>query len=254
MIQKFLDGKKKYSAFIITILATLIPLFIQAPEAQTELMDMVPSIAAFLAGIIYIITQGGIDKEKQKATGELWLLNAQIANGTGIGAPNVVQAQPVAAQQEIQPIVESQPEISTNLNQSQPLDIKLFHERVLNDTAAKYSELNPATVFFEARDKGSVTTCYGIKQAQDYWDYLVTLAYSADQYAKEQTSEVKPGEGPACKVQSPDYVYMQLELAKTLRNRDYVCALAQTNIDWRRKLYPNDTLYHVGVLAEELLQ
>jgi hypothetical protein len=256
MIQKFLDGKKKYSAFIITILATLIPLFIQAPEAQTELMDMVPSIAAFLTGIFYIITQGGIDKQKEKTATEFYKAQA-AAYGTGTGmiaAPNVVQAQPAQPQQEIKPIDTSQPEISTNLNQSQPLDIKLFHERVLNDTAAKYSELNPATVFFEARDKGSVTTCYGIKQAQDYWDYLVTLAYSADQYAKEQTSEVKPGEGPACKVQSPDYVYMQLELAKTLRNRDYVCALAQTNIDWRRKLYPNDTLYHVGVLAEELLQ
>ena len=63
MIQKFLDGKKKYSAFIITILATLIPLFIQAPEAQTEFMDMVPSIAAILAGIFYIVTQGSLDKQ-----------------------------------------------------------------------------------------------------------------------------------------------------------------------------------------------
>jgi hypothetical protein len=46
----------------------------------------------------------------------------------------------------------------------------------------------------------------------------------------------------------------QLEVSKTVRCRDFVYALAQTNIDWKRKLSPNDTLYHVGVLAEELLQ
>jgi len=244
MIQKFLDGKKKYSAFIITILATLIPLFVLEPEAQTELVDMVPSIAAFLAGIIYIITQGGIDKEKEKAK------TALILNGSTGSSQTIDAGQPAQPQQEIQ----GSPGASApGTVEIQPLDIKLFHERVLNDTAAKYTEQNPATVFFEARDKGSVTTCYGIKQAQDYWDYLVTLAYSAEQFAKEQTQDVKPGEGPACKVQSPEYVYMQLELSKTIRNRDAVYALAQTNIDWRRKLYPNDTLYHVGVMAEELL-
>ena len=55
MLQKFLDGKKKYSAFIITVLATTIPLFIQEPEAQKTFMDMVPSLAAALAGISFRI-------------------------------------------------------------------------------------------------------------------------------------------------------------------------------------------------------
>src|SRR4030042_682550 len=66
MLQRFLDGKKKYSAFIVTVLATMIPLFIQEPEAQKTILDMVPSAAAALAGIFYIVTQGKVDREKEE--------------------------------------------------------------------------------------------------------------------------------------------------------------------------------------------
>ncbi len=244
MLQKFLDGKKKYSAFIITVLATMIPLFIQEPEAQKTMMDFVPSLAAALAGIFYIVTQGSIDKETEKAKTTTAQAALAVANGTQNGG----HAQPAAAQQEIQPIAASQPQIP---KPPEPLDIKLFHERVLSDTAARYSEQNPATVFSEAKDKGSVTTCHDIKQALDCWDYLVTLAYDAEQYVKETAQVDKPG---PCKVRSPEYVYMQLELMKTIRCRDNVYALAQTGINWRARLGINDTLWHVGVLAEELLK
>ena len=244
MLQKFLDGKKKYSAFIITALATMIPLFIQEPEAQKTVMDFVPSLAAVVAGIFYIVTQGGVDKEKEKAK----TATAQAALAMANGTQNGMHAQPAAAQPEITPIAVSQPQIP---QPPEPLDIKLFHERVLNDTPAKYSEQNPATVFSLAKDRGSITTCHDIKQAQDYWDYLVTLAYDAEQYVREATQVDKPG---PCKVRSPEHVHMQLEVMKTVRCRDNVYALAQSYIDWRKKLGPNDTLYHVGVLAEELLK
>ena len=237
MLQKFMDGKKKYSAFIITVLATMIPLFIQDPEAQKTIMDFVPSVAAALAGIFYIVTQGNIDKEAEKTK------TALATNGTATSTQTVAQAPPAQPQQQIQPMKTEPP--------AEPLDLKLFHERVLNDTAAKYSEQNPATVFYTARDKGGLTTCHDIKQAQDYWDYLVTLAYDAEQYVREAANVDKPG---PCKVRSPEHVQMQNELAKTVRCRDNVYALAQTNIDWRAKLGTNDTLYHIGSLAEELLK
>ena len=247
MLNRFLSGKKKYSVFIATFLVAVLQMFVVDPETQKELMDFVPTLAMMLSGIVYLVVEGRIDAQREKTN----TVQAQAAVAMANGTINGTQAQPAQPQQEIQPTTASQPQIP---KPPEPLDIKLFHERVLNDTAAKYSEQNPATVFFEARDKGSVTTCHNIKQAQDYWDYLVTLAYDAEQFVKEQTSGVKPGEGSACKVRSPEYVAMQLDLMKTLRNRDAVYALARTNIDWRQKLYPNDTLYHVGVLAEELLQ
>jgi hypothetical protein len=235
MLQKFLDGKKKYSAFIITALATMIPLFIQDPEAQKTIMDFVPSAAAALAGIFYIVTQGGVDKEKEK-------VKAVQANGIN----NSTLASPPQPQQEIQP--------ASSGAQSplpEPLDLRLFHERVLNDVVAKYSEQNAATVFYTAKDKGAVTTCHDIKQAQDYWDYMVTLAYDAEQYVREVTDVDQSG---PCKVRSPEHVYMQNELSKIIRYRDNVYALAQTDIDWRAKLGMNDTLWHIGVLAEGLLR
>ncbi|MGA7676901.1 MAG: hypothetical protein WCA51_00795 [Dehalococcoidia bacterium] len=237
MLQKFLDGKKKYSAFIITALATMIPLFIQDPEAQKTIMDFVPSVAAAIAGIFYIVTQGNIDKEKEKAKAAL------ATNGTVTSTQTVAEAQPTQQTQQTQATLQTQV--------SEPLDLKLFHERVLNDVAAKYTEQNAATVFYTARDKGGLTTCHDIKQAQDYWDYLVTLAYDAEQYVREATQVDKPG---PCKVRSPEHVQMQNELTKTIRQRDNVYALAQTNIDWRTKLGGNDTLLHVGALAEELLK
>jgi hypothetical protein len=236
MIQKFLDGKKKYSAFIITALTAMIPLLIQEPEAQKTFMDMLPSIATALAGIFYIVTQGGVDKEKEKAKAAL------AANGTASSARADVPARPVQSQAQPQPVPTEPP--------AEPLDLKLFHERVLNDVAVKYSEQNAATVFYTAKDKGTVTTCHDIRQAQDYWDYLVTLAYDAEQYVREATNVDQPG---PCKVRSPEHVYMQNELSKIIRYRDNVYAIAQRDIDWRAKLGRNDTLWHVGVLAEEML-
>ena len=238
MLQKFLDGKKKYSAFIITALATMIPLFIQDPEAQKTIMDFVPSVAAAIAGIFYIVTQGNVDKEKEKAKA------AVATNGAATSTQTITQAPQAAVQQQIQPVKAEPP--------AEPLDLKLFHERVLSDVAAKYTEVNAATVFYTARDKGGLTTCHDIKQAQDYWDYLVTLAYDAEQYVREATNAGKKVGG--CTVRSPEHVQMQNELTKTVRQRDNVYALAQTNIDWRTKLGGNDTLLHVGALAEELLK
>ena len=257
MLQKFLDGKKKYSAFIITALVAVLPLLIQEPEAQKTFMDLVPSLATIMAGIFYIVTQGGIDKEKEKAKAA----EAQAAivpiyrDGTTTKTQNGAQAQPAEAQSQIQPINGgAQP--SFLQEGSEPFDAKAFHERVMNDASLKYGEANPATVFYEARDKGGLTTCTAIAQAQDYWDYLVTLAYDAEQHVKVVTNVDSPG---PCKVRSPEYVQMQLELSKTVRCRDNVYALANPSINgriinWKAKLGINNTLRGVGVLAEELLK
>ena len=241
MLQKFMDGKKKYSAFIITALAVMIPLFIQDPEAQKTIMDYVPTVAAAIAGIFYIVTQGNVDKEKEKAKAAL------ASNGTAISVQNGMPAQPAQPQVEIQPATSLPSENIAVI----PLDLKLFHERVLNDTLARHSEQNAATVFYTAKDKGALTTCFNIKQAQDYWDYLVTLAYDAEKYIREVTDVDKPG---PCKVRSPEHVQMQTELSKILRCRDNVYAVAQAGINWRARLGNNDTLWHVGVLAEEMLK
>ena len=234
MLQKFLDGKKKYSAFIITVLVTMIPFFIQDPGMQKTIMDYVPSIAAALAGIFYIVIQGGVDKETEKAktiTAQAALVTNGIQNG--------------ASAQSAQPRAQSQPvaELPT------PFDPKAFHEDVMATVKATYTEVNQCTLFYKARDKGSVTDCQNISQAVDYWNYLVDLAVDAKDWLKEET-EKKKGE---CG-RSPEYYVFNRDFNTTIRAANSLSELAISKIDWKSRLAPfNRTLYGVGTLAEQLL-
>jgi len=234
MLGKFLNGKKKYSAFIITVLATLIPLFIQEPEAQKTILDMVPSVAAALAGIFYIITEGKLDTEREKTKA------AVNGNGGGGISQSVAQAPTAQPQAQSQPVAE----LPT------PFDPKAFHEDVLATVKATYTEVNQCTLFYKARDKGSVTDCQNISQAVDYWNYLVDLAVDAKDWLKEET-EKKKGE---CG-RSPEYYVFNRDFNTTIRAANALTELATSKIDWKAKLAPfNRTLYGVGSLAEQLLE
>jgi hypothetical protein len=234
MLQKFLDGKKKYSAFIVTVLATLVPLFIQEPEAQKTFMDMVPSLAAAVAGVFYILTQGKIDAEKENARAT----EAQAAIISAGAAATSAQETPTT--QEIQETVSA----------SVTFDPKAFHEDVMATVKETYTEVNPCTIFYKARDKGSVTDCQHISQAVDYWNYLVDLAVDAKDWIKVQT-ESKKGE---CG-RSPEYYVFNRDFNTTIRAANSLSELAASRIDWKAKLAPfNRTLYGVGTLAEQLLE
>jgi hypothetical protein len=136
----------------------------------------------------------------------------------------------------------------------EPLDIKAFHDQVMAEVGPKYKETNPATIFYEAKDKGTVTNCDHISHAQDYWDYLVTLVYAAEAYVKEQTENKLAAAGGCKGVVDPVYVKIQQDLQTTVRNRDHVYTLARSSIDWKKALANNATLYHVGALAESLIR
>jgi hypothetical protein len=237
MLQKFLDGKKKYSAFIITILATIIPLFVLEPEAQKTFMDMVPSLAAAVAGVFYILTQGKIDAEREK----IKVAEAQVPVVLN-GAP----AQPAQPESETQPVPSPAAEIVAAIT---PFDPKAFHENVMATVKETYTEVNPCTIFYKARDKGTVTDCQHISQAVDYWNYLVDLAVDAKDWIKEQT-EKKKGE---CG-RSPEYYVFNRDFNTTIRSANSLSELAGSKIDWKAKLAPfNRTLYGVGTLAGQLL-
>ncbi len=241
MLQKFLDGKKKYSAFIITVLATVIPLFVREPEAQQTFMDMVPSVAAAAAGIFYILTQGKIDTEKGKVQAAEAQSNI-VANGANLPPPSAVSTQPTQPTQSTQPTQET-------LDVA-PFDPKAFHESVMATVKETYTEVNPCTIFYKARDKGSVTDCQHISHAVDYWSYLVDLAVDARDWIKEAT-EKKKGE---CG-RSPEYYVFNRDFNTTIRAANELSELAGSGIDWKAKLAPfNRTLYGVGMLAGQLLE
>jgi len=239
MLNKFLAGKKKYSVFITTAIIALLDTFGIRPDMQNELMELVPLVAMVLSGIIYMVMEGTRDIQREKTNAVAAQADVVMANGN---IPrNIAVTQPAQPQPEILP---------TEQPTSEPFDVKTFHERVLNDTDLRYTEVNPATIYYTAKDKGRVTTCTDIKQAQDYWDYLVTLAYEANAYINELTKP-KPGE---CRRPGPEYYASQLDLAKTLRFRDNVYRLADSGIDWKAHVGGNDSLINVGALAEEVLK
>jgi len=241
MLQKFLDGKKKYSAFIITVLATIIPIFISEPEAQQTFMEMVPSVAAAAAGIFYILTQGKIDAQKEKAKSAEAQINI-VSNGVGIEPLSATSTQETQQSQQTQ-------ETSATLDVP-PFDPKSFHESVMSTVKETYTEANPCTIFYKARDKGSVTDCQNISQAVDYWNYLVDLAVDARDWIKEQT-EKKKGE---CG-RSPEYYVFNRDFNTTIRAANNLSEMANSRIDWKAKLAPfNRTLYGVGTLAGQLLE
>jgi hypothetical protein len=218
------------------MLATIIPLFIQEPEAQKTFMDMVPSLAAAAAGAFYILTQGKIDAEKEKTkTAEAQA--ATVSNGA-----------PAPLAQETQGTPETQgTQVTLGI---QVFDPKAFHESVMATVKEAYTEVNPCTIFYKARDKGSVTDCQHISQAVDYWNYLVDLAVDAKDWIKEQT-EKKKGE---CG-RSPEYYVFNRDFNSTVRAANNLSELAGSKIDWKSRLASfNRTLYGVGTLAEQLLE
>ncbi len=241
MLQKFMDGKKKYSAFIITVLAAVIPMLIQEPEAQQTFMDMVPSVAAAAAGIFYILTQGKIDAEKEKAR------NAEAPANVVL---NSAAAQPVSAAPAQEAQQAQQTEETPATLDAVPFDPKAFHESVMATVKETYTEVNPCTIFYKARDKGTVTDCQHISQAVDYWNYLVDLAVDAKDWIKEQTEKSKGECG-----RSPEYYVFNRDFNTTIRAANSLSELAGSKIDWKAKLAPfNRTLYGVGALAQQLLE
>lgn len=237
MIQKFLDGKKKYSALIITLAAAVIPILVQDPEAQKTVLDLVPSLAAVITGVFYIITQGKIDDDKVKA---------QAANGQAA----TVQAAQATAEQAAKVA-----ETVTSAIQTPPaepeveFDVKSFHQTVLDTVKSIYTEENPATIFYRARDLGDSTICRSLKQAKQYWDYLISLGYSADEWFKEMDAKKKGQCG-----RSIEYAIWLQGFQTVLHQQADLLQLMNTGIDWKAKLTPtNCTLIHVAAQAREML-
>lgn len=245
MINKFLAGKKKYSVFITTLLVSAIQLFVVDPGQQRELGDMVPMMAMVLSGIVYLVVEGTRDIQREKTNTEyykalnLGVVSTEPPNHTEIGiAPH-----------------KSSPGEPTSQPQKTPpekFDVAGFHENIMSSVKATYTEVNPATVYYQARDKGMLTGCTHISQAEDYWDYLLSLAFDAEDYLRQAVQQTQKAQ--VCQPRDPAYYAMQRDVRNTVQCRENLRELAQSSIDWKAKLPPNyATLYNLGGLAGELL-
>jgi hypothetical protein len=195
-----------------------------------------------------------------------FMLKGQYPMGT---PPNTEVTQPTST-------ISTQPasaEETKPIQPISPLDVAAFHEAVLKDVGPKYTEVNPCTILYEARDKGAVTGVEHISQAIDYWNYLVGLAEEAFSHiwgysledAIQHASETGCPNCPTCsggvdldsKARHAGMAYyaVLLDIRRTLKNRDDLYQLAHSGIDWEAKLATQHrTLYHLGALAEEIMR
>jgi hypothetical protein len=179
------------------------------------------------------------------------------------------EAAPTASAQSAQTAVAEE---SKTVEPVPPLDVAAFHEAVLKDVGPSYTEVNPCTIFYEARDKGLVTGVEHISQAIDYWNYLVGLSEEAFSsiwgYSLEDAIQHTRETGcPTCTTCSGGtdidskarhagmaYYAVLLDVRHTLKKRDDLYQLAHSGIDWKAKLAPqHQTLYYLGELAEEIM-
>jgi hypothetical protein len=186
-----------------------------------------------------------------------------------------VEAPPVAETPEAVPAATTQTAVTEETKQLQPiapLDVAAFHEAVLRDVGPRYTEVNPCTIFYEARDKGMVTGVDHISQAIDYWNYLVGLAEEAFGHIwgcslEEAIQNANATGCPTCPTCSAGidldskarhagmaYYAVLLDVRNMLKKRDDLYQLAHSGIDWKAKLAPQHwTLYYLGELAEEIM-
>jgi len=229
-----LDGKKKFIVTITSIVASLIGLFL-TPESADVAVQVVMVAGPLVLGLLYDWMQSRIDvkkKEVELKREERFTLEAQAAaqsptlNGSS-QTPHTVQV--VAAA---------------------PFDVQSFHDKVLEEVGQKYTEENPCTIFYLAKDKGMVAPCSDIAQAQDYWDYLVVLAKQANDWLEEMTRK----EGP-CSKQSPAFYAINREYNRTVNKRNCLDGVAAQGINWKLKLdSSHHTLYFLGELSGEVLK
>jgi hypothetical protein len=225
-----LDGKKKFIATMVSIGASLVGLFL-APENVEPATQALAVGGPLVLGFLYDWFQSRHDVKKKEVEAkreDRFMVETQAQAQAAISQP---------------------PQLETLNSRLETFDVEAFHAQVLEDTPKRYTEVNPATTFYQAKDKGQVTPCSDITQAMDYWDYLVALAKEADAWLYEMTKQ----EGP-CGKQSPAYYAIHREYQRTVRKRNELDSLEQLRIPWTAKLSPShQTLYFVGELAEELI-
>jgi len=241
-----IDGKKKWTAALIAIAATVVAQF--APEQGDTIMGAVQSMAPLLVGGIYIIAQWAHDEKKEQVKIEAEKTR-QVATGNAV----------LELQEDVFPLVEEA--------YFEPFDLESFDKKLEARAANTYLEVNPITVFFAAQDKGKATKCRHIDQSLSYWDFLVDKSMKAFEHMfgfRYDEADKHLADDKTCPYYSVDNMARQKGIhfwnmlrtvRRVIKKQLELEELAETDIPWQSKLAPSDqTLFGLGNLAYELLK
>jgi len=241
-----IEGKKKWTAALIAIAATVVAQF--APEQGDTIMGAVESLAPLLIGAIYIIAQWAHDEKKEQVKIEAEKTR-QVATGNAV----------LELQGDVYSLVEEA--------YYEPFDMEAFDKKLEARAANTYLEVNPITVFFAAQDKGKATRCQHIEQALSYWDFLVDKSMKAFEHMfgfRYDEADKHLADDKTCPYYSVDNMARQKGIhfwnmlrtvRRVIKKQSELEELAETDIPWQSKLAPSDqTLFGLGNLAYELLK
>lgn len=204
-------------------------------------------------------------------------LGFMLQNHYQVPTPTVAEPAPTPAPVEPKPTEPVSPAPEPIAQPQERFDAAAFHSAVLQDVVPKYTESNPATIFYQARDKGMATKADNTNQVLEYWDYLVGLAHDAFRHIwgctlQEAVASISDPGCPTCTTCAQGcgshtdidskarhlgmaYYAILLELRRTLGKQQDLYQLAESGIDWKAKLsIPHQTLYYVAELAQEILR
>ena len=194
-----------------------------------------------------------------------------------MAAPPAIETTEPELHQEARTIERAEPPVEEEVQPVEPFDAAAFHEAVLRDVGPRYTEVNPCTIFYEARDKGMATRADHISQSLDYWSYLVDLGQEAFRHIwgytlEEAVDKVDEPGCPSCPTcpqgcgshldidskarhAGTAYYAILLELRRALRKQQELYQLAHSGIDWKSRLgRQHQTLYYLGELAGEIMR
>lgn len=226
-----LEGKKKFTAYLSGLATSIVGLLVTGgfigESTGDSTLTLLAVVVPIAAATLYDWLQQKHDLAKEVTKQEaIKLETAKTVNGGAIPGS--------AAAEE----------------STEPFDIKAFHKAVMAEVEGTYKEVNQATIYYKARDKGAVTKCQNSEQAQDWWSYLVDLANDARDYIKELTEKPKGSCG-----RSPEYYVFIRDYNSTIRAANALNEMVRQGIDWKRHLMPFQwNVYTIGILAEQITE
>lgn len=243
-----LEGKKKWTAALIAIAATMAAQF--APEQEATITQAMQNLAPLLIGGIYILAQWRHDGKKEEV--------------------KIEQAKATQSTTQAIAITELRDDLAPLIDEAyfDPFDAEGFDKKLGARAASTYLEVNPITIFFAAQDKGKATKCQHIDQVSAYWQLLVDKSMKAFEhmfgFTYGEADKHLADDDKDCPYYSVDSMARQKGIhfwnmlrtvKRIIKKQLELEELAETSIPWQTNLAPyQQTLYGLGALAGELLR
>lgn len=230
-----IDGKKKFTAYVVGALTSVIGLLVTTGIIGEGTADAITSvisvIAPILGAVLYDWFQSKHDIAKEYA-------KVQIATA-GVSTQN--------GYQQPQETTDQKPDEFNEADFIRDIHAEAVELAENNFPDAPHLLVN---VFKAAEQVGQQTQCTDIRQAVAYWNYLAGLAEDA---WKQLEFETKDEHG--CKLFPPQLYEARANLRRVQACHTNLQRLVQSGRDWRqaKTALHGCTLYTVGAFAQNLI-